>query len=254
MHSGNVDPVTRSTAPVERLVEGGKPPAWVKHEHEARYQWAATLAAGKAVVDVACGTGYGAPRLLKSGASSVHGYDLDEASIDEARRIHGWSGAHFDVADGTEIPAEDDTFDLYLSFETIEHVPDDRAYLAEAARILKPGGKLLCSTPNRNVTNPGTRITDQPYNPFHVREYTRPELHELLSERFNVGFIGQTPRQWWWVSLLGQVGKMHPRLAVRAHQARKLAGLPFERIDRHRPTLWPRHGEAEVIIAVCTLR
>lgn len=240
--------------PVERLTEAEAAPAWVRHEHDARYQWAAGLVNGKDVLDVACGTGYGAPLLKAGGAISVRGFDVDQSAIEEARRLHTWAGIEFDVADGTALPIPDQSCDIYLSFETIEHIENDAAYIAEAARVVRPGGWFICSTPNRNVTNPGTRITDKPYNPHHIREYTREELAALLEPHFAVGFIGQTPRQHWWVKLLGTVGRRSPMAAVRMHQARKLAGYPTERIGRHMPTLWPRKGDAEVIIAMCRPR
>jgi len=56
--------------------------------------------------------------------------------------------------------------------------------LAEVARVLKPGGRFVCSTPNRRLLDPGTRITDRPFNPFHMREYTHADLDALLREFF----------------------------------------------------------------------
>lgn len=62
--------------PVERVVDLSSMPAWVRHEHEARYQWAASLVEGKRVLDVARGTGYDVPWLRDGGAVSVDGFDV----------------------------------------------------------------------------------------------------------------------------------------------------------------------------------
>ena len=63
-----------------------------------------------------------------------------------------------------------------FTFQVIEHIKDDREFLKEIYRVLKPGGRLLLTTPNRLMTL--TR------NPWHVREYTQPELHKLAAGIF----------------------------------------------------------------------
>ncbi|MEM4218180.1 MAG: hypothetical protein QXZ09_09170, partial [Candidatus Methanomethylicaceae archaeon] len=59
-----------------------------------------------------------------------------------------------------------------------------RKLLAEAVRVLKPGGRLIISTPNRTLTNPGRTISDRPFNPFHLREWDMAEFEALLCEFF----------------------------------------------------------------------
>lgn len=83
----------------------------------------------------------------------------------------------------------DGSFDLILSFETIEHIPFYKQALANLHRLLRPGGELLISSPNRPVTSPlAKRLTDTPANKFHTQEFT-PD--ELLSELREVGFVAR---------------------------------------------------------------
>ena len=71
----------------------------------------------------------------------------------------------------------DNSFDFAVTFQVIEHIQDDKAFIKEIHRVLKPGGKLLLSTPNRLMSL--TR------NPWHIREYTADELKQVLSSVFN---------------------------------------------------------------------
>jgi ubiquinone/menaquinone biosynthesis C-methylase UbiE len=238
--------------PAERLTEKAWVAPWLKHEHTARYKWAAEQAAGRSVADAACGTGYGARRLLEAGATRVDGFDLSPEAIAEARRLHTAPGVRFEVADVTRLPCPDHTYDLFLSFETIEHVQDDLALLREVKRVLKPDGTFLCSTPNRTLTNPGISITGRPFNPFHVREYTQPELEGLLRTVFpSVTFLGQSFRRRGYARVLNRIGGVSRMLAVRLHQCRKLLDVPWEKLERHYPTVLPGMGEPEVLVAVC---
>jgi SAM-dependent methyltransferase len=241
-------------SPSERLTEKAWVAPWLQHEHTTRYDWAASLAAGRTVADAACGTGYGARRLLAGGAARVDGFDISPDAIAEARGLHADAAARFEVADVTRLPVADHTYDLFVSFETIEHVPDDLALLREVRRVLKPDGVFLCSTPNRAVTNPGIAITGRPYNPFHRREYTRPELAAVLRQVFpSVEFLGQSFHSRRYVRGLSRIGGLSRMLAVRLHQCRKVLGVPWDNRERHRPTALPAEAEPEVLVAICRL-
>jgi SAM-dependent methyltransferase len=158
----------------ERLVPELQHGELVHAEHLARYRFAAQLAPSRRALDVACGAGYGTAMLADAGAQAV-GVDLDEQAIAYARSRH--PGPEFAVADIAELPFEDDAFDLVVSFETIEHVPDPERALAELRRVLAADGLLAISSPNKHQY-----LVE---NEFHEREFTHEEFVELLRGQFS---------------------------------------------------------------------
>jgi SAM-dependent methyltransferase len=151
---------------------------WYEHWH--RYAWALPLAAGRRVLDAACGEGYGSALLSRS-AASVVGLDADADTVGHAaRRYAGRPGLSFRHGSVTAIDAADASFDLVVSFETIEHLLEQSAMLDEFRRVLAPDGVLLLSSPDRIAYNAQAA---EP-NPYHVRELDRDELLGLLRPRF----------------------------------------------------------------------
>lgn len=157
----------------ERLVPDAQHGELVHAEHVARYLAAAGLASDRRVLDVACGEGYGTDMLARAGAQAAVGVDIDEATIERAAERYAGT---FQRADVAELPFEDGSFDLVVSFETIEHVGDAKAALSELQRVLAPDGLLLISTPNSSEY-----LVD---NEFHVREFSHDEFEVLLKGRF----------------------------------------------------------------------
>lgn len=165
----------------ERISMGRWCPPWVKFQHLERYRWACRYVKERVVLDAACGTGYGSQMLLHQGkAALVYGVDLSEAAIKEATSCLADENARWSLGDVTKLDFQNDSIDVYVSFETLEHVPNDVGYVAEAARVVKPDGVFLCSTPNRKLFHPGATLETKPQNPFHVREYVKEELESLL--------------------------------------------------------------------------
>lgn len=158
----------------ERLSEGRRSGTALWELHMAAYRWAAQFAAGARVLDFGCGTGYGAAFLADT-ASHVTGYDIDEAAIAYAREHYGREGVEF-----TTGPPESSSYDLVLSFQVIEHVDPD-AYLADALRALRPGGRLLLTTPNRVGR---LYRWQKPWNRWHLTEYDRDGLTSILRRYF----------------------------------------------------------------------
>ena len=76
-----------------------------------------------------------------------------------------------------ELPLPDASVDVVVNFQVIEHLWDQGQFVRECARVLRPSGLLMVSTPNRITFSPGR---DTPINPFHTRELNADELTELL--------------------------------------------------------------------------
>ncbi|WP_338553451.1 methyltransferase domain-containing protein [Paenibacillus sp. KS-LC4] len=166
----------------------------VYEEHLARYTLASHFVDGLRVLDAACGAGYGAALLKRSGASEVVGIDIDDQSVKLAQRDYGEAGVSFAVGDVLQLPFDEQAFDAVVSFETIEHVANGAAWIAESARVLKTGGLFIVSTPNRAVTNPALYFEEQPFNPYHQFEYRTAELAGELLLHYNiVELYGQNP-------------------------------------------------------------
>ena len=127
-----------------------------------------------AVLEIGTGTGYGirvvAPRAERFVTLDKHRPANLEALLQEA------PNAEFRAAAVPPLPFEDATFDWVISFQVIEHIEADAAFVQEVWRVLKPGGRFIVTTPNAPMSL--TR------NPWHVREYTAEELRALLQGPF----------------------------------------------------------------------
>ncbi|MCZ6750265.1 MAG: class I SAM-dependent methyltransferase [Acidobacteria bacterium] len=163
----------------ERVIPG-EADADLLNEHRARYLFAQRFSAGKTVLDVACGAGYGTA-LLGEKAAAVFGVDLSAEAVSHARRHYGSPKVHFAQSDCLSLPFPSGQFHLVAAFEIIEHLEDPEAFLRELHRVLHPAGLLALSTPNRlYYTEERNEV-----NPFHVREFSFAELEEILKPLFS---------------------------------------------------------------------
>ena len=229
-------------------------PSWVQHEHIARYKFASLYVDSKIVVDAACGSGIGSAMFAKSGAKVVEAFDVSESAVSEAKLQHVFENLRFRQSDCLHLPLPDRYADLYISLETIEHVDSDSLFLKEAVRILRSGGTFICSTPNRNVTNPGTALSDKPRNPFHVREYSRHEFLRLLSGSFGqITLFGQNFQAPWVFNILQTCGKVMPKyFAARTPLLFKIPKLFPECPEKYQVTPVIKKREYEYWVAVCS--
>ncbi len=162
----------------ERFVSGLD--GQIKHEHYHRYLFAARYCVGKDVLDVASGEGYGST-LLSQVAKQVIGVDIDQASVDYANRTYLSNSVSFKQGDAVDLPIATASVDVVVSFETIEHFADHARFIAEVARVLRPGGLLVISSPNKSVYD----LQSAQPNPFHVNELDRDEFVAVLRARFD---------------------------------------------------------------------
>lgn len=149
------------------------------NEHFARYAFACEFAAGRRVLDLGCGTGYGTAELARR-ASNATGVDISAEAVAHARTHYGLlPNVAYVEASCTATGLPDASFDLITAYEVIEHLGDWRALLAEAKRLLAPGGLFLVSTPNR--TYYAESRGEAGANPFHEHEFEYEEFrNELL--------------------------------------------------------------------------
>jgi len=237
---------------VERCNQEQFIPIWVRHEHLARYRFAATYVPRKVVVDCACGDGTSSELFAKAQASHVYAFDVEPGAIEHCKRNRVDYRLSFAKADASTLPLDNAVADVYVSLETIEHLQNDRAFLQEVVRVLKRGGLFICSTPNRLVTNPGKTIAEKPFNPFHVREYSQEEFAALLDHFFKeIEWFGQNKKSRWLARMIGVLGKVLPRnSAVRINQIMKLPRFLFDRLEDHK-VFRAKDTIVEYLVAVC---
>lgn len=133
-HAG-LDTDAGATAPWHQMVLGAAEP----------------LIDGARVLEIGCGRGGFVPSLIAAGAREVVAADFSETAVAKARSHasdRGLTGVEFRVEDIEAIDLPSGSFDLVVSCETIEHVPNPRQAVAELARVLRPGGYLVLTTPN----------------------------------------------------------------------------------------------------------
>lgn len=186
--------------------------------HEVVYEQMADRCADRDVLEAGCGEGYGA-NLIADVARRVIGLDYDETAVAHVRaRYPRVDMRHGNLA---ELPLADGSVDAVVNFQVIEHLWDQGQFVRECLRVLRPGGCLLMSTPNRITFSPGR---DTPINPFHTRELNAAELTELLTtEGFEVECVYGVfhgPR-------LVELDARHGGSIIDAQIARALADAPW---------------------------
>ncbi len=165
---------------LERFTPETRPKGELHAQHVSRYEFASRHTAGKRVVDVACGTGYGSSLLRRHGAASVTGIDISAEAVAHAAGHYAAEGITFLSGDVSMLRTVGPA-DCIVSFETIEHLDDPETLLVPARELLGPGGCLIVSTPVRHAGSLG----DRPANPFHVREWNEVEFDGLLARHFS---------------------------------------------------------------------
>jgi 2-polyprenyl-3-methyl-5-hydroxy-6-metoxy-1,4-benzoquinol methylase len=127
------------------------------------------------VLEVGCGEGRGIDLIL-SKVRTYSAIDKIEPVIEKLRTRYP-AGTFYSGHIPPFAKISSDAYDFVISFQVIEHIKDDRGFLREVYRVLKPGGTAMITTPNRPMS--------LSRNPWHIREYTASELGSIASEIFS---------------------------------------------------------------------
>jgi SAM-dependent methyltransferase len=174
----NVDSFSRIP---ERIVPGRTDRAETA-DHMARYGFAATRARG-ITLDLGSGVGYGA--AITAAAQSVNfliAFDISSRALAFGKGSYG-EKISFVTGDAGALPFCKDSRESVVCLDVIEPVPDAERVLREIARVLRPEGLLIVSTPNKWTTSPLYR---RPINPYHALEWYPSSFKKLVSKYFEV--------------------------------------------------------------------
>ncbi len=202
----------------ERTVPGLDVENYWFRRHEVVYQQLAQRCMGRDVLEAGCGEGYGAD-LIAGVANRVTAVDYDDATVAHVRaRYPRVRVVHGNLA---ELPLPDESVDVVVNFQVIEHLWDQPQFVRECARVLRPSGVLMVSTPNRITFSPGR---DTPINPFHTRELNAAELTELLRD---AGFASVTMSGVFHGPRLVEMDARHGGSIIDAQIERAVADAPW---------------------------
>lgn len=168
---------------IERIIPGTVEWEMYYANHRQRYQFACEFMKpfqNLNILDAACGVGYGTFDLAAQvAASKVIGIDRSDEALSIANKIFSGDKIRFlkDNCHTLAAASEFGPFDMVVSFETLEHLPEPEQFLKSCHCNLKPGGMLIISTPNKSVSSPDTLDWQ-----YHEREYMAAELVAMLSK------------------------------------------------------------------------
>lgn len=149
-------------------------------DHLHRYAIVSDYIKDKIVLDIASGEGYGS-NLMSEKASFVYGVDIDDYTVQEAKLKYKKDNLEFITGNTSRIPIEDNSVDIVVSFETIEHHNEHDEMMAEIKRVLRPKGLLIISTPDKLYYSDNRSFNNQ----FHVKELYKQEFTDLISRNFS---------------------------------------------------------------------
>jgi SAM-dependent methyltransferase len=173
---------------MERLhaTKASRPTDGIYLEHYFRYRFAKEYVAGRDVLDCACGTGYGTFALAEK-ARDVLGVDNSSEALAVTGTQWTSSNIRYRLLDVRDLAGLHRSFDVIVSFETIEHLEDPSHFLSAVENRLKPNGVFIVSTPNRDAYR-----LDAVSNRFHLNEFTSREFERALSMFFSdIELFGQ---------------------------------------------------------------
>jgi len=130
------------------------------------------------VLDIACGVGYGAYLMATQVPGvSVYAVDIAPEAISYAAAHYAHRDVQYAVGDALRCDLPGAPYDAVVSFETLEHIEEDRRFLRRLHRVLRRGGRFVVSTPDEDVVP-----FEKDINPYHVRHYRKERFEALLAE------------------------------------------------------------------------
>lgn len=152
----------------------------IEGQHLAKYKFALSFCKKKSILEIGCGSGYGSKFLVENGASKIKAFDIDSKAINFAIVNYPDPRIKFANADAQTLKLKE-KFDIFLSFEVIEHLSKPDKLLELAQEAIKEKGFVVISTPNKKFS-----ILDngKPSNPYHIHEYFPDEFEEMLKRYF----------------------------------------------------------------------
>lgn len=169
----------------ERYVLSEKGRIFLEHFH--RYAVVLDAVKGRDVLDIASGEGYGSAMLAKV-ANSVTGVDISAEAVAHAHNKYQMKNLRYIEGNAAKINLPDNSYDVIVSFETIEHLSQQDEVISEFSRVLRPDGMLVLSSPNRPIYQKECGSN----NEFHIKELDFSELDHLLKKKFEfVEYYGQ---------------------------------------------------------------
>lgn len=149
--------------------------------HEAVYRWLVERQGDswRDVVEAGCGEGYGAAMIAASPAGpAVVALDYDPVVV--AHVAERYPQVAVAQADLGALPIRPGSVSVVVSLQVVEHLWNLGGFLTESRRVLRPGGELVVSTPNRVTFSPGVARGEKPTNPFHVEEFDAGQVEAML--------------------------------------------------------------------------
>lgn len=207
----------------------------ITYEHWHRYYVANEFIKDKVVLDIACGTGYGTFFMSKSAKNCI-GIDICPETIKYANKNYSKNNIEFKQGSIVEIPIEDKSIDVIVSFETIEHIDEQmqKNALKEYKRVLKDDGILFISSPNIDCWD------YNPSNPFHLKEFSAKEFVDFLKNEFK------------YVNYAGQEVKASSSLYCNHNNPDKFYYDDYSNMGNAGNTTHPDKNNETYIIAVCS--
>ncbi len=136
----------------------------------------------KYVAEMGCGHGY-ISAAISCEVKELDGFDVDEIAIKKAKDLrdkYSIRNLNFFLFDGYNTNKPTNSYDVVISADVLEHVPDPKKYLNECYRVLRDNGLLILTTPNGLIAKKNERIIKS-HSPYHITEFTPSELEKLIT-------------------------------------------------------------------------